>query len=389
MEAVKVPVPARLKLVQQPCIKEKVKDGVVENILEHPRDNSRTQEVVYETQAGSLPLAAVGGGGEGGGGGINDKAIFEEKILEGNKLNIPLKFNSNSNFVEFGKLHDNRKSRWLGRGLIVDVNEFGKRRVSWDRVKSGKPAVNWVERRSNKDQNKTVGLGLGNHKAQVTFSKIVGHQGSIESVLGLGLSSPSNFEAGESSTNGLNDLEISHQYCLANPSLNTDSKKSESSNDPATTAVMFATSPKVVSDTSSSMAAAEVAGEGGQHSPTRVAPSSTVSLGPDVVALASDDLISASGDLSGSSLVPVGSSATLSPITAQSVTGVESFGGPRAQTQSYTMPVKLVGVDQASSESVTAYSDSMVSAQVPVTSQVAMEDGKGFCGFGRLGHYNL
>nr|POF27447.1 alpha-n-acetylglucosaminidase [Quercus suber] len=186
VEAIKAPVQARLKLVQQPCIKEKVKDGVMENIFEPLRDNSRTQVVVYETQAVSLHQAAVGGG-EGGEGGINGKAFFEEKISEGNKLNILLKFNSNSKFVEFGKLHDNRKSRWLGRGLIVDVNEFGKRRVSWDRVKRGKLAGNWVERKSNNVQNKIVGLGPCNHKAQLTLSKTVGHLGSIESNLGLAL----------------------------------------------------------------------------------------------------------------------------------------------------------------------------------------------------------
>ena len=48
MEAVKAPVQARLKPAQQPFIKEKVKDGVVENIMELPRDNSRTQVVVFE-----------------------------------------------------------------------------------------------------------------------------------------------------------------------------------------------------------------------------------------------------------------------------------------------------------------------------------------------------
>ena len=55
------------------------------------------------------------GGGEGGEGGINGKNIIEEKIPEGNKLNIPLKFNSNLKIVEFGKLRDYWKSRWLGR----------------------------------------------------------------------------------------------------------------------------------------------------------------------------------------------------------------------------------------------------------------------------------
>ena len=85
---------ARLKPAQQPFIKEKVKDGVMENIMELPRDNSRTQVVVFETQARSfLPLAV--GGGEGGEGGINGKNNIEAKIPKGNNLNIPLKFKSN------------------------------------------------------------------------------------------------------------------------------------------------------------------------------------------------------------------------------------------------------------------------------------------------------
>ena len=99
MEAVKSKlqckqVQARLKPAQQPFIKEKVKDGVVENIMELPRDNSRTQVVVFETQARSfLPLAV--GGGEGGEGVINGKNNIEAKIPKGNNLNIPLKFKSN------------------------------------------------------------------------------------------------------------------------------------------------------------------------------------------------------------------------------------------------------------------------------------------------------
>ena len=80
------------------------------------------------------------GGGEGGEGGINGKNKIEEKIPEGNNLNIPLKPNLNSKIVEFGKLHDSRKACWLGRGLTMNVNEFGKRWVSWDGVKGGKQA---------------------------------------------------------------------------------------------------------------------------------------------------------------------------------------------------------------------------------------------------------
>ena len=94
VEAAKAPVQARLKHVQQPLIKEKVKDGIVKNIVEIPSDKSRTQVVVIETQAGSFPQLA-GGDGEGGEGGINGKNKIEEKILEGNNLDIPLKPNLN------------------------------------------------------------------------------------------------------------------------------------------------------------------------------------------------------------------------------------------------------------------------------------------------------
>ena len=121
MEATKAPVQARLKPVQQPFIKKNVKDGIMKNIMEISSDNSRTHVVVFETQAESFPQSVVGSG-EGGEGGINGKNKIEEKILKGNNLNIPLKFNLNSKIVKFGKLRDSRKARWLGRALIVNVS---------------------------------------------------------------------------------------------------------------------------------------------------------------------------------------------------------------------------------------------------------------------------
>ena len=41
-------------------------------------------------------------------------------------------------------LRNNRKVRWLGRGLTVFMNEYGKKRVSWDAVKGGQQARKWV-----------------------------------------------------------------------------------------------------------------------------------------------------------------------------------------------------------------------------------------------------
>ena len=96
------------------------------------------------------------GGGKEGKGGLNGKNKFEEKIPEGSKFNISLKPNLNSNMFEFGKLRDKRKGHWLGRGLTMNVNEYGKRRVSWDSVKGVKQAGKWV---SNTAYNINVGLG--------------------------------------------------------------------------------------------------------------------------------------------------------------------------------------------------------------------------------------
>ena len=78
------------------------------------------------------------------------------------------------------------------------VNEYGKRRVSWDGVKGGKQAGKWVI--MNKGHK---GLGLSKQNAQVLLE-------NKEPILGLGLSSPRNFEAGEISLSGQKDLESSY-----------------------------------------------------------------------------------------------------------------------------------------------------------------------------------
>ena len=78
------------------------------------------------------------------------------------------------------------------------VNEYGKRRVSCDGVKDGKQASKWV---ITKKVHK--GLGLSKQKAQVLLE-------NKEPILGLGLSSPRNFEAGEISLSGQKDLESSY-----------------------------------------------------------------------------------------------------------------------------------------------------------------------------------
>ena len=91
-----------------------------------------------------------------------------------------------------------------------------------------------------------------------------------------------------------------------------------------------------------------------------------------MLAHASHEPLSAVNALIGSIMVPVVSSATVSEAT-----GVDGFGGQRSQTQFPTMPIKPVGVAQASSEPVSISSAPIVSALVTWTSQVATEDAEG------------
>nr|POE58529.1 hypothetical protein CFP56_29585 [Quercus suber] len=55
--------------------------------------------------------------------------------------------------VPVGQLgSDLRESRWSGKGLIVEVAENGKRRVSWDNSKGGKSSFKWVIRASTEQK---------------------------------------------------------------------------------------------------------------------------------------------------------------------------------------------------------------------------------------------
>ena len=90
-----------------------------------------------------------------------------------------------------------------------------------------------------------------------------------------------------------------------------------------------------------------------------------------MLAHASHEPLSAVNALIGSIMVPVVSSATVSSIMVSKATGVDGFGGQRSQTQFSTMPIKPVGVAQASSEPVSISSAPIVSALVTWTSQVA------------------
>ena len=165
----------------------------------------------------------------------------------------------------------------------MNVNEFGKRRVSWDSVKGGKQAGKWV---ASNAHNTKVGLGPSKQNAQALL-------GNEKPILGLGLSSPLNFEAVESSFSGQRALESSYQNEFIIPSSGrnvlTAMKELETSMVSPTTSEQLAMSPKVTLDTNSSLVATEVAGEGVQHNPIRLAQPPTALTGPTVVAQASHE----------------------------------------------------------------------------------------------------
>nr|POE98526.1 dexh-box atp-dependent rna helicase dexh7, chloroplastic [Quercus suber] len=173
---------------QEPSNIETKKSQVVENTLLPPRDEAGIQVVALEVPSdNAIPIAV--GGGEGSHRGINADAKFEEKIQEQNKFRLK---NLNSKDVDSGRERHIRRSSWLRKGLTVEINEFGKRRVSWQRYRSDKQAVKWVTREDNSAQvvNKGMDNGpwLGNDKRR----------------LGPLLSSPFVFEAGACSKQPLN-----------------------------------------------------------------------------------------------------------------------------------------------------------------------------------------
>ena len=175
--------------------------------------------------------------------------------------------------AEFGKLHDSRKARWIGRGLTVSVSEYGKRRVSWGGVKSGKQAGRWVI--VNKVHDNEVGLGPSKLNAHVLME-------NKEPSLGLGLSSPRSFEAGESSFSELKDLESSYLTGFMQSSGRTElttTKVPESSTVTPIASEQPVMSPK---GSSSSLTVTVVVDKGGQHT----AQPPTAPKGPAVVAQA-------------------------------------------------------------------------------------------------------
>ena len=179
------------KHLQQPSIREKEKIQAVENTLPSLRDESWNQVVAVEVPADNdVPIAV--GGVDGSDRGINGETKIKEKIPEHNKFRFPLN-NLNLKDVDSGREHQVRRYSWLRKGLIVEVNEFGKRRVSWHRYRGDKQAVKWVAHGTKSAQEKSKGMDHGPSKAHAP------QLGNGRSYSGPLLTSPFIFEAGECS----------------------------------------------------------------------------------------------------------------------------------------------------------------------------------------------
>ena len=67
---------------------------------------------------------------------IYEVAEVGEQILADTRIHFP-SISLNSKDYEKGKKSDARRSCWSGRGLVVEVDVIGRRRVFWDRKKGG------------------------------------------------------------------------------------------------------------------------------------------------------------------------------------------------------------------------------------------------------------
>ena len=102
----------------------------MERSTESLRDKPCMQVVVFDNQTRNPVLLAVGGV-EGRDRRIYGENKFEVKILEGNKIRLPLRFNMNSNSKQIvsDKESDCWNSSWLRKGLIVEVKGNCRRQV--------------------------------------------------------------------------------------------------------------------------------------------------------------------------------------------------------------------------------------------------------------------
>ena len=90
------------------------------------------------------PSTMVVGGGDRREQCIDVDTNLGEQIPSENRKRFPLSFSLNSKSNKNGKRSDIRRSCLIGSGLIVEVDEKEKRRVSWDSTKEGVKNFKWV-----------------------------------------------------------------------------------------------------------------------------------------------------------------------------------------------------------------------------------------------------
>ena len=195
VKTIKVFVQVR-KHLQQPSIREKEKFQAVENTLPPLRDESWNQVVAFEVSADNA-ITIVVGGVKGSDRGINGEIKIKEKIPKQNKFRFPLN-NLNLKDVDSGMERQVRRSSWLGKCLIVEVNEFGKRPVSWQHYRVDKQAVKWVAHGANFSQDDFKGMDHGPLEAHAPWL------GNFKSCSGPLSTSPFIFEAGDCSKHSQN-----------------------------------------------------------------------------------------------------------------------------------------------------------------------------------------
>ena len=158
------------KQLKQLCITDKGKttqlgkEKMVEPVLDHAK-------MVLSSIPMANPCPLAGDGGVVISRSINGDINIGEKFSAGNKLRLPLRFNSNSKESDYGMLSELRNTCWTGKGLIIKVGEKGKRRVSWDYNRGGPKSFKWVPRGASKPTvsqslNPTLAQnGLGSNKS--------------------------------------------------------------------------------------------------------------------------------------------------------------------------------------------------------------------------------
>ncbi|KAK9989074.1 hypothetical protein SO802_029313 [Lithocarpus litseifolius] len=149
---------------------------------------------------------------------INEEAVLGEQNLADFSLRFPSSI-LNSKAADKGKKSEVGRPCWTGRGLVVEVDVKGRRRVFWDRKKGRVKKLRWVSRDMDRGCNKggpKDSLWATGGVIQAKDKLVVGQGTSpllADPLLGPFNSvffGPSCFEVGECSSPGVSFLSQDH-----------------------------------------------------------------------------------------------------------------------------------------------------------------------------------